>query len=155
MRSVLKIVRLRVPKWVAIVYSCLAVCLLPWIFYLSVTLPVHHLFTNWDISWVGFDAGLAILLLLTGLLAYLRSDWVVISSTATGSFLIVDAWFDITSAHKGAEFREAVFLAIVVELPLAIVSYTLAHEIVLNNLKLAVRKNIPKKELSHEEVVTL
>jgi hypothetical protein len=155
MRSVLKIVRLRVPKWVAVVYCCLAVCLLPWIFYLSVTLPVHHLSGNWDVSWVGLDGGLALLLLLTGILAYLKSDWVVIASTATGSFLIVDAWFDITSARKGTEFREAVFLAIVVEIPLAIISYVLAHEIVLNNLKLAVNNNIPKKELSVEEVVIL
>jgi hypothetical protein len=137
MRSVLRVVHLRVPVWVAALYSLLSVILIPWTFYLSVTLPARHLSSHWGVSWVGLDVGLVILLLLTGLLAYLKSDWVVITATATGSFLIVDAWFDIMSAQSKSDFQEAIGMALLVELPLAAISYIAAHKIVLKNVRLA------------------
>jgi hypothetical protein len=86
---------------------------------------------------VGLDIGITFLLLLSALLAYLRSDWVVISSTATGSLLVADAWFDIMSAHAGSDLKQSVAMAIFVELPLAVISYVVAHRIVQKNQKLA------------------
>jgi hypothetical protein len=128
---------IQVPLWLGITYSALSVILVPWTFYLSFTLPAHHLSSHWDISWVGLDIGITFLLLLSALLAYLRSDWVVISSTATGSLLVADAWFDIMSAHAGSDLKQSVAMAIFVELPLAVISYVVAHRIVQKNQRLA------------------
>lgn len=129
-----KLSHLRVPIWVGVVYTGLSLILVPWTLYLSITLPTRHLSSHWDLSWVGLDIGLTLLLLVTGVLAYLRSDWVVISSTATGSLLLADAWFDVMSAHPGPALKEAVAMAMFVELPLAAISYGVAHKIVLKNL---------------------
>jgi formate-dependent nitrite reductase membrane component NrfD len=129
---------IRVPLWLGVSYSVLSLVLIPWTFYLSASLPTHHLSSHWDASWVGLDVGITLLLLFSALLAYLKSDWVVISSSATGSLLVADAWFDIMSAHAGQELKESVAMAIFVELPLAAISYNVAHRIVLKNLRLTV-----------------
>lgn len=136
MKSPLKVFHFKVPVWITVVYCCLSIVLVPWTFYLSVTLPERHLSSHWALSWVGLDVGLVMLLLLTGVLAYLKSDWVVISSTATGSFLLADAWFDIMDAHAGVALQQAVIMALFVEIPLAIISYMIAHSIVTRNLRL-------------------
>lgn len=122
-----------VPLWLGVIYTVLSLILIPWTFYLSVTLPSHHLSSHWDMSWVGLDIGITILLLLSALLAYLESDWVVISSSAMGSLLVADAWFDIMGAHAGSDLRESVAMAIFVELPLAAINYIVAHRIVQKN----------------------
>jgi hypothetical protein len=88
-------------------------------------------------SWVGLDIGIVLLLLLSALLVYLKSDWIIISSTATGSLLVADAWFDIMTAHAGSDLRESVAMAIFVELPLAVISYIVAHRIIQMNRRLA------------------
>lgn len=136
MKSPLKAFHFNVPVWITVVYCCLSIILVPWTFYLSVTLPERHLSSHWALSWVGLDVGLVMLLLLTGVLAYLKSDWVVISSTATGSFLLADAWFDIMDAHAGVALQQAVTMAILVEIPLAVISYLIAHSIVSKNMRL-------------------
>jgi hypothetical protein len=116
----------------------LSLILIPWTFYLSTTLPNRHLSSHWDLSWVGLDIGITGLLLLSALLVYLESDWVVISATATGSLLVADAWFDIMSAHAGSDLRESVAMAVFVELPLAAISYMVAHRIIKKNQRVTI-----------------
>jgi hypothetical protein len=128
---------IQVPLWLGVIYTGLSLILIPWTFHLSLTLPAHHLSSHWDLSWVGLDIGITLLLLLSALLVYLRSDLVIISSTATGSLLLADAWFDIMSAHKGADLRESAAMAVFVELPLAVISYVVAHRIIQANQRLA------------------
>jgi hypothetical protein len=128
---------IQVPLWLGVIYTGLSLILIPWTFYLSSTLPAHHLSSHWDLSWVGLDVGIAPLLLLSALLVYIKSDWIIISSTATASLLVADAWFDIMSAHAGSDLRESVAMAIFVELPLAAISYVAAHRIMQSNRHLA------------------
>lgn len=127
----------QIPLWLGAVYTLLSLILIPWTFYLSTTLPAHHLSSHWDLSWVGLDVGITLLLLLSALLVYLKSDWVALSSTATGSLLIADAWFDVMSAHAGSDLRESVAMAVFVELPLAAISYMVARRIIKRNQHLA------------------
>lgn len=122
------------PAWVSVVYIVFSLILVPWTLYLSVTLPTHHLSRHWDLSWVGLDIAILASLLTTGVLAFYRSRWVVMSATAAGSFLLVDAWFDIISQRPGFELQEAIFLALVFEIPLAIISYSLATKILIKNI---------------------
>lgn len=127
---------IQVPLWLGFTYTSLSLVLVPWAFYLATTLPTRHLSSHWGLSWVGLDIGIMLLLLLSALLVYLRSDWVVISSTAAGSLLIADAWFDVMSAHAGSDLRQSAAMAIFVELPLAIISYITAHRIIQKNQRL-------------------
>jgi hypothetical protein len=124
---------LRVPKWVTKLYIMMAAVLLPWTVYLGISLPVHHLSEHWDISWTGLDIGLIITMAATGLFAYLRSVWVVITAASTGSLLLVDAWFDVMSEKRSSDFRQALILAIFFELPLATLSYYLASHVLYHN----------------------
>lgn len=124
---------LRVPAWATRVYVLLAVVLLPWTCYLGATLPAHHLSAHWDISWTGLDIGLILTLLATGVFAYFRSIWVVIAAASTGSLLMVDAWFDVMSERKATDFRQALILAFVFELPLALLSYYLSAHTLHHN----------------------
>jgi hypothetical protein len=116
-------IKLIVPTWPAVIYIILAIILLPWTIYLGATLPTHHLSAHWDVSWTGLDVGLIVTMLMTGIFAFKRSRWIVISSTMVGSFLLVDAWFDVMSERRSVDLHQSIILAIFVELPLAFISY--------------------------------
>lgn len=116
----------RIPKWVVVFYTALAILLIPWTIYMGWTLPTHHLSVNWDISWTGLDIALIIAFLLTGLAAYTKSLWIVISSTTVGCLLLVDAWFDVMTEHQSPEFARALLTGAAVEIPLALLSYYVA-----------------------------
>jgi hypothetical protein len=120
-------VRIEVPAWAAVLYILGSIIVLPWTIYLDQSLPTRHLFRHWDIAWVGLDIGLLISLLATGILAYRKSLWVAFASVMTGTFLIIDAWFDVMGAHPGRELAQAVLAAILLELPLAALSFRLAY----------------------------
>lgn len=124
---------LRVPRWVTKLYILMAVVLLPWTVYLGFSLPRHHLSAHWDVSWTGLDIGLIVTMAATGLFAYLRSVWVVITASTTGSLLLVDAWFDVMSERRESDFHQALFLAVFFEIPLAILSYYLASHVLHHN----------------------
>ncbi len=127
-------IKLSIPAWTASVYIILSLILLPWAVYLGATLPTHHLSAHWDISWTGLDVALFITMLTTGILAYLKSHWVIISSSTVGSLLIVDAWFDTMSQRKTLQLHEAIILAIFIELPLAFISYFIAFKALRHNI---------------------
>ena len=93
-------------------------------------LPTRHLSRHWDLAWVGFDIGMLVAIALTGYLAYKRSWWVSLSAMAVSTLLVVDAWFDVLTARPGAQTAEALLMAIIVEIPLAIISLWLAHRAV-------------------------
>jgi hypothetical protein len=115
------------PPWTAPVYLVLAVLLIPWIVYLGLELPERTTSAHWDIAWVGFDAMEFAALALTGWLAYARSTWVEVAATAAAVLLIVDAWFDVTTANGGWNMAQAVALGVGIELPLAGLSLWLAR----------------------------
>jgi hypothetical protein len=73
-------------------------------------------------------------MLLTAILALKKSKWVTIPTSVVGTLLLVDAWFDITSSHQGIELSEALLMAIVFELPVALMSYLLAWHVLNKNL---------------------
>jgi hypothetical protein len=114
------------PRWVLVLYIIVAIILIPWIFILSYALPTHHIFRNWDLAWVGLDCALFMALLATLYFGYRRSRWLAIPSTVLATLLILDVWFDVLSAHPGKQLLTAIFMAIAIELPLALISMWLA-----------------------------
>jgi hypothetical protein len=127
-------IKLRLPSWAPKAYTIFALVLVPWTIYLGLSLPRHHLSTHWDISWTGLDIGLVLSLLLTGILARIKSVWVIISASTTGSLIMVDAWFDVMSEH-GSSFHQALILAFLIEIPLALMSFYLAFHALDRNLR--------------------
>lgn len=133
------IITLQIPTWASRLYILLGLVLVPWTIYLGVTLPKHHLSSHWDVSWTGLDIGLAFSLISTGILAYKKSIWLIITASTTGSFLLVDAWFDVMSEKSAFVLHQAIVLALLFEVPLAMMSYYLAFHTIKVNKKPAHR----------------
>ncbi|HUD05748.1 MAG TPA: hypothetical protein VMR18_02430 [Candidatus Saccharimonadales bacterium] len=119
----------QIPEWAANVFILLSIILIPWTVYLSLSLPTHHLSSHWDVMWGGLDVGIIILLATSGILAYKKSKFIVLSANATASFLLLDAWFDILSERRRFQVIESLVLAIFIEIPLAIICFSVAYRV--------------------------
>ncbi len=119
------------PRWssnrIAVIYLVLALLLVPWLVLLAIELPDRQLNPHYRLAWVGFDLMLLLTLSRTAWLAWRRSPNLVIVAAVTATLLIVDAWFDITTAGSDRERYFAVATAALVELPLAAFSMRLAR----------------------------
>jgi len=131
------------PHWVAAIYAILALIVAPWIIYLGISLPTRHLSSHWDLSWVGLDIAIVTLLMLNAYYSYKESKWLVMTATATTTALIIDGWFDIASARPGKDFAIALAMALLIELPLAIITFRIA-------LKLVKREHVITDKPPHE-----
>jgi hypothetical protein len=108
-----------VPRWCGVLLMVLGLLTLPWIAGLALVLPSSERSAHYDVSWVGFDVLLCVLLLRTGWLALRRREQSEVTAAMAGTLLIVDAWFDVLSAPDTAQFLIALAMAVLVELPLA------------------------------------
>ncbi|MEU2424943.1 hypothetical protein ABZ619_28670 [Streptomyces sp. NPDC007851] len=93
--------------------------LLPWLYVLATGLPATATAVHWPVAWVGLDALEALGLIATGLLAARDDRRHALAAAATATLLVVDAWFDTTTAAPGGDFATAVAMALGAELPLA------------------------------------
>jgi hypothetical protein len=116
----------RLVRWAGPLFALLSVGLLPWIAYIAISLPARQLSPNYDIAWAGFDLLLFGGLASTAYFALRRSRYLSSAATATGTILIVDAWFDVMTSPSH-ELPQALVLCIVVELPLAALCFWLSH----------------------------
>jgi len=112
-------VRIPLPRWMTMLLGLVAVALVPWILYLTLTLPSRHLTLHYDLAWVGFDIALTASFAATAWAALRGSPWLVAFAAVTGTMLICDAWFDIVTSQTGTEMWEAIAEAVLAELPLA------------------------------------
>ena len=109
-----------VPRWAALLLAGVAVGLVPWTLYLSYSLPTHHVTNHWRIAWAGFDLGLTAALVATAIGVIRAAPWLEGAAAVATTLLITDAWFDVLLSHGNNELLEAVGLAAVAELPLAL-----------------------------------
>ena len=91
-----------------------------WTTWLTVRLPENHLVRSWDVAWGGFDVLLTAMFVATGVALLRGSSWVRACALATATLLVVDAWFDITTAQRGEQLTQAIFQAVLIELPVAV-----------------------------------
>jgi hypothetical protein len=113
--------------WVIALFGAIGLGLFPWTIWLSGSLKAHHETRHWDLAWSGFDSGLALAFLLTAFAAWRRSPWVGALAAATGTLLVTDAWFDIALESHADELRNAVYLAVFAELPVAVLCFWIAY----------------------------
>lgn len=97
-----------------------AVVLVPWTAYLAGTLPDNHGTTQWRLAWVGFDVALACCFAVATWLGARRKRGAVPILAATAALLCCDAWFDVVLDWTEPDRWTSVALALLVELPLAV-----------------------------------
>lgn len=102
-----------------------ALFLLPWLVYLSATLPLHASGGSWRTVWVGFDLALIGAFVATVLTVWLRRQVAAIALVITSTLLTCDVWFDVCLSWGTAE-QWGSAAAAVVELPVAILLATSA-----------------------------
>ena len=96
-----------------------SVAMIPWLGYLSLTLPANYVAHNWPATWVGFDILLATFMVATAVFGYLRRQVLLFAAFTSGVLLICDAWFDLMTAGPG-DVWVSVITAVGIEVPLGI-----------------------------------
>jgi hypothetical protein len=117
----------RLPSWTALVFLIFGAALIPWTVWLAFSLPHRYVTDNYDLTWVGFDVALTALLFSVMWLARRGSRYVEPVCAAAGTMLLVDAWFDVTSARPGRDTAIAVATASLFELPIAALCWWLVR----------------------------
>jgi hypothetical protein len=103
-----------------------AVLEMAWTVFLGWSLPRHYVANHWRLAWVGLDVAEIVMLLATAWAAWRRRATLILFATITGTLLVVDAWFDVTTARHG-DLLQSVVLAVVVEIPAAGAMFVLSH----------------------------
>lgn len=96
-----------------------SVCLILWTIYLGWRLPKAYDTPHWNLAWVGLDTMEIIALVLTTWAAYRRRAVLVFFATAAATMMILDAWFDVTTARAG-DIGQSILEALAGEIPAAI-----------------------------------
>jgi hypothetical protein len=91
-----------------------------WTIYIGWQLPRDYVANHWDLAWVGLDSAQVLLLLCTAWAAWRRRAVLVIFSSGAAMLLLVDAWFDVTTARRG-DVSQSILMACFVEIPSAMV----------------------------------
>jgi hypothetical protein len=122
-------VQIPLPRWMTALLGIVAVALVPWILYLTFTLPSRHVTLHYDVAWVGFDVGLTASFAATAWAAFRGSRWLAPLAAVTGTMLCCDAWFDVVTSQSGGDMWEAVAEAALAELPLAAVCAFIVYDV--------------------------
>ncbi len=96
-----------------------------WTVFLGWRLPRHYIANHWRLALVGLDIAEIVMLLATAWAAWCRRATLTLFAAITGTLLVVDAWFDVTTARHG-DLLQSVLLAVVVEIPAAGVMFALS-----------------------------
>jgi hypothetical protein len=111
------------------VLTVVALFLLPWTVWLTVTLPAKHVSEHWDAAWVGFDTAEILALGATVIGIYRRAVWVEVTASVAGTLLLADAWFDVLLSGGDEKLWVAVVEAVFAELPLAGLCFLIAFDL--------------------------
>jgi hypothetical protein len=65
-------------------------------------------------------------LITTGLLVRRGDRRRVLTAAATATLLLIDAWFDVTTASGGSALTESIAMAVLAEIPMAAICATIA-----------------------------
>jgi hypothetical protein len=120
--------RIQLSGWMTVLLAVVAVSLVPWILYLTFTLPSRHVTLHYDVAWVGFDVALTASFAATAWAAFRGTQWLVPLAAVTATMLCCDAWFDVVTSQGGSELWEAIAEAALAELPLAAVCAFIVYD---------------------------
>ncbi|HMF82141.1 MAG TPA: hypothetical protein VKI01_02605 [Acidimicrobiia bacterium] len=106
-----------------------AIVLVPWIAFLSVTLPQRHASSGWRFAWVGFDVALVTALATTAWYTLKRRQAVLMVLLISGVLLVCDAWFDVVLSWGTSDAVASILTAAFIELPLAVLFFSTYHRV--------------------------
>lgn len=98
--------------------SCAILAEMAWTIYLGAQLPRTYVAEHWNVAWVGLDVAEIAMLAGTAWAAWKRRAMLVGFAVATATLLIVDAWFDLTTARRG-DSGQSLVVALLIEIPAA------------------------------------
>ncbi|MFJ6833140.1 hypothetical protein [Streptomyces sp. NPDC091209] len=116
----------RLVGWAGWLLVVCGLALLPWLYVLATGLPDTASAAHWPVTWVGLDTLEAASLIVTGVLAVRDDRRHPLAATMTATLLVIDAWFDTTTAAAGSDLAAAATMALCAELPLAALCVWLA-----------------------------
>ena len=99
-----------------------------WTVYLGWRLPRHYVANHWDLAWVGLDSVEIIMLLLCAWAAWRRRAVLIHFASIAGTLLLIDAWFDLTTARY-QDFDQAL-VGLSVEVPAALILFWMSFRTV-------------------------
>ena len=105
-----------------------------WTVFLAKTLPAVYAARHWDAAWVGFDAALIAALAATAWAAWFRRQILVAAALITGTLLVCDAWFDVTTSLGTPEQAVTIATALLAELPIAGLLFWLARAVMVRTI---------------------
>jgi hypothetical protein len=108
-----------------ILLTCAAIAEIAWAIYLGWTLPRHYVANHWVLAWVGLDVAEIAMLLATAWAAWRQRAVLILFAIILATLLLVDAWFDVTTARRGDVFQSAL-LAVLAEVPLSALLFWMA-----------------------------
>jgi hypothetical protein len=128
---------------IAAALAC-AAGLAAWIGVLAVTLPLRYRAGGWSAAWIGFDGVLFLVFAATAWAAWRRRQVLILCLFVLATLLCCDAWFDTTLDWGTRGFVDSLTLALVVELPLAVLALIGARRLLrLTFSRLAALKGDP------------
>ncbi|HUY42859.1 MAG TPA: hypothetical protein VMU98_03735 [Acidimicrobiales bacterium] len=75
-----------------------------WTIYLGTSLPRTYVAEHWDLAWVGLDTAEILVLVAAAWAAWKRRAVLIAFAVAAATLLLLDAWFDLTTASHGDVF---------------------------------------------------
>lgn len=100
--------------------------MIPWLVVLAISLPASAHAEHWCMAWVGLDGAEGLALLATGLLLIRRDDRCSLTAAVAATLVLIDAWFDVTTAAPGASEITALAMAACIEVPVSLLCAALA-----------------------------
>jgi hypothetical protein len=118
-----------VPRWVVAFFLGCAVVLIPWIV-LMFTVPQEvNVPKHWVLVWGGFDCFLVLGFAVTAYRLLTRSPRGAVTAAMTGTMLLIDAWFDVLTTHRGGVWV-SILMAVFAEIPCAVICFAVSRRIV-------------------------
>jgi hypothetical protein len=106
-----------------------AVVLIPWIV-LMFTVPEEvNVPKHWVLVWGGFDCFLVLGFAVTAFRLSTRSPRGAVTAAMTGTMLLIDAWFDVLTTHRGGVWV-SILMAVFAEIPCAVICFAVSRRIV-------------------------
>jgi len=72
-----------------------------WTIYIGTSLPRTYVADHWDLAWVGVDTAEILVLVGAAWAAWKRRAILIAFAVASATLLLLDAWFDLTTARHG------------------------------------------------------
>jgi len=116
------------PRWVVTFFVGGAVVLIPWIVLMFTVPQVVNVSRRWELVWGGFDCFLVLGFAVTAFRLITRSPRGAVTAAMTGTMLLVDAWFDVLTTHRGGQII-SILMAVFAEIPCALICFYVSRRI--------------------------